>query len=213
MLGAKRITSSKVAQPLKRLKLGRALMCLLIFGLVGTGAMAFFTEDLSVSAPTVALCAGGLLVMSLPQRRPLTINSLAAGFGVTGAVVSGWIWLLDSLSSLDQVGNVSLTINLALLATQVILGLMAMGLVQSLWYENQAIRRLRERNRRNRVIAAGIHFIITFAVIFGASNILREVSYDALGLEHELSALEIAAYLGMATLLSGVLRDQRGDDG
>ena len=206
MLSAKRIASSNIAQRLERLKLGRALMVVLIFGLVGIGTLAFLTEDLSVAAPTNALCAGGLLVLSLPQRRQLTVNSLAAGLGVTGAVVSGWLWLLDSLGRLGQVDNVSLTVNLALLATQVILGVMAMGLLQSLWHEQAAIRRLREKNRRNTIIAASIHFIFTFAIIYGASHILRVASYNALGLEHHLSGLDLMAYLGMAILLSGTLR-------
>ena len=206
MLGAKRIASSNVAQRLERLKLGRALTVVLIFGLVGIGTLAFLTEDLSVAAPTNALCAGGLLVLSVPQRRRLTVNGLAAGLGVTGAVVSGWLWLLDSLSRLGQIDNVSLTVNLALLATQVILGVMAMGLLQSLWHEQDAIRRLREKNRPNTIIAASIHFIVTFAIIFGASHILRVASYNALGLAHHLSSLDLMTYLGMAILLSVALR-------
>ena len=213
MLGAK-IVPPNVSHTLRlalgvvlaRFNLGQALMGVVIFGLVAIGALAFLTEDLSVAAPTVALCAGGLLVMSAPQRRPLTLRSVAAGFGVTGAVVSGWLWLLDSLSKLDNVGNLSLTINLALLATQVILGVMAMGLVQSLWHENAAIRRLREKNRRNSVIAAALHFMVTFAIIFGSSVILSEASYAALGLTHQISGLDIIFYLGMAIFLSGALR-------
>ena len=166
----------------------------------------YHVRDLSVAAPTNALCAGGLIVLSVPQRRPLTVNGLAAGLGVTGAVVSGWLWLLDSLSKLGQIDNVSLTVNLALLATQVILGVMAMGLLQSLWYEQAAIRRLRAKNRRNTIIAASIHFLVTFGIIFGASHILRVASYDALGLTHHLSGLDLITYLGMAILLSGALR-------
>lgn len=210
MLDANRIASSNVSQHLRRLGIGRPLKGVLIFGLVGIGALAFLTEDLSVAAPTNALCAGGLLVLSLPQRRQLTLNSLAAGFGVTGAVVSGWLWLLDSLGKLGQIDNVSLTVNLALLATQVILGMMAIGLLQSLWHEQPTLRQLRQRNRRNTIIAASIHFIITFAIIFGASHILRLASYNALELEHQLSGLDLMTYLGMSILLSGALRDRTG---
>ena len=210
MLGAKRIGSSNVSLRMRRLGIGRPLKGVLIFGLVGIGALAFLTEDLSVAAPTNALCAGGLLVLSLPQRRQLNLNNLAAGFGVTGAVVSGWLWLLDSLGKLGQIDNVSLTVNLALLATQAILGMMAIGLLQSLWHEQPTLRQLRERNRRNTIIAASIHFIVTFAIIFGASHILRLASYNALGLERQLSGLDLMTYLGMSILLSGALRDRKG---
>ena len=214
MQGAKRIVPPSVANGSRvalrviaaKFHLGKLLMGVVIVGLVAIGALAFLTEDLSVAAPTVALCAGGLLVISAPQRRPLTLRSVAAGFGVTGAVVSGWLWLLDSLSKLDDVGNLSLTINLALLAAQVILGVMAMGLVQSLWYENAWVRRLREKNERNRMIAAALHFIVTFTIIFGSSVILSEASYAALGLTHQISGLDIIFYVGIAIFLSGALR-------
>lgn len=210
MLSVREIVSSNFVLHMRYLGIGRPLKGVLIFGLVGIGTLAFLTEDLSVAAPTNALCAGGLLVLSLPQRRQLNLNNLAAGLGVTGAMVSGWLWLLDSLSKLGQIDNVSLTVNLALLATQVILGVMAMGLLQSLWHEQDAIRRLREKNRRNTIIAASIHFIVTFAIIYGASHTLRLASYNALGLEHQLSGLDVMTYLGMAILLSGALRDRKG---
>ena len=80
MQGAKRIVPPSVANGSRvalrviaaKFHLGKLLMGVVIAGLVAIGALAFLTEDLSVAAPTVALCAGGLLVISAPQRRPLT---------------------------------------------------------------------------------------------------------------------------------------------